>query len=158
MVTSDEYRHVPTGVLARLAQRLGKVLYKGQWLRKYDVEKLKYAAYMKARGYVNYHGKWRKQKDAKKIQRDVVRQLNRLTNKYSGARRRAHKELLKLSKKHHMPRLVAIAGRVKKDYDEYWRTYWRRQTILSRTVTMGISSTAATGKGVRRCSGPLPRR
>ena len=25
MVTSDEYRHVPTGVLARLAQRLGKV-------------------------------------------------------------------------------------------------------------------------------------
>ena len=25
MVTSDEFRHVPTGVLARLAQRLGKV-------------------------------------------------------------------------------------------------------------------------------------
>jgi transposase InsO family protein len=25
MVTSDEYRHVPTGILARLAQRLGKV-------------------------------------------------------------------------------------------------------------------------------------
>jgi hypothetical protein len=25
LVTSDEYRHVPTGTLARLAQRLGKV-------------------------------------------------------------------------------------------------------------------------------------
>ena len=25
MVTSDEYRHVPTGILARIAQRLGRV-------------------------------------------------------------------------------------------------------------------------------------
>lgn len=43
------------------------VLYKGQWMRKYDVEKHKYVDYMRANGYVHYLGKWRRRAEVQKI-------------------------------------------------------------------------------------------
>jgi hypothetical protein len=56
-----------------------KVLYRGHWMRKYDVEKLKYADYMRAHGYVHYFGKWRRKADARKIRAMIHRRARRRT-------------------------------------------------------------------------------
>jgi hypothetical protein len=126
-------------VSAQVRRPANLVLYKGHWMRKYDAEKLKYVDYMRAHGYVYYFGKWRRKAAVKKIQRDAQRQMNRLASSFKSSRDRARERLHAMAKKHEMPRLVALADRVHRDYGEYWRKHRILQERRRHSVTMGIN-------------------
>jgi len=115
------------------------VLYNGQWMRKYDAEKLKYAGYMRAHGYLHYFGKWRRKADVTKLQREARRQMTRLASASAKNRDRARERLHEIAKTYEMPRLVALADRVHRDYGEYWRGYRILRERRRHTVTMGIN-------------------
>ena len=113
-------------------QRASLVLYKGQWMRKYDVEQLRYIDYVRAHGYVHYFGKWRPKADVRKLRRDARRHMNRLASSSLNTRDRARADLHKMAKKHEMPRLTVLADRVHKDYGGYWRRYHVQHRTISR--------------------------
>ena len=123
----------------RLPQYASKVLHNGQWMRKYDAEKLKYAGYMRAHGYLHYFGKWRRKADVTTLRRQARRQMNRLASSSAKNRDRARDRLHEIAKKHEMERLVALADRVHQDYGEYWRGYRILRERRRYTVTMGIN-------------------
>ncbi len=121
------------------AQQASLVLYKGQWMRKYDVEQLRYIDYVRAHGYVHYFGKWRPKADVRKLRRDARRHMNRLASSSAKTRDRARANLHKMARKHEMPRLAVLADRVHQDYGDYWRRYRIVQERRRYTVTMGIN-------------------
>ena len=123
----------------QVPQHASMVLYNGEWMRKYDAEKLKYADYMRAHGYLHYFGKWRRKADVTRLQREARRQMNRLASSSAKNRDRARDRLHEIAKKHEMVRLVALADRVHRDYGEYWRGYRILRERRRYSVTMGIS-------------------
>ena len=146
------------------AQQPNLVLYQGQWMRKYDVEQLKYVDYKRAHGYVRYFGKWRRSADVKKIRRDAGRQMNRLASSFRSSRDRARAKLHEMAHKHDIPRLAVLADRVHKDYSDYWRRY--RIERRRYTVTMGVNfqhtellgmDTVPVSLGTGRVNIQLPR-
>ena len=128
---------------ARNAPKPGRVLYsmvlyRGQWMRKYDVERHKHVEYMRAHGYVHYFGKWRRKAAVKKLQRLAKREMNRLASSSVRTRDLGRRQLHAMAQKHDMPRLVELADRVHRDYERYWYRYRIAQTRIRHTVTMGI--------------------
>lgn len=122
-----------------LAAQSGLVLHQGQWLRRYDVEKLEYADYMRAHGYVHYFGRWRRQAEVRKIQQLTRHPMNRLSSPREETRDHARDRLHDIARDHDMPRLALLADRVHRDYGEYWRHERLLAERRRHTVTMGIN-------------------
>lgn len=102
-----------------------RVLYRGHWMRKYDVEKLKYADYMRAHGYVHYFGKWRRKAEVRRIRAIARRRTVTLGIHFQ------HSELLGLRT---VPISLGVGSPV------------RIQLPRMRTVSIGTTVTVPAGR------------